>query len=244
MLKKAFSTLWSFWGILVFVVLMLMTLPFYFIGILLFKTKAIQKVHFISRTWAKLLFIFIGIRVKHKNKYPLDKKSSYVIIANHTSSLDIPICAIATANPFKFLSKAELAKIPVLGFIINNIYITVSRKNVQDRQKSFVKMANALNEGTSVFIYPEGTRNRSNEPTKRFYDGAFKLAIETQKPIAILTILRASQLQPSDKFALYPGTIETYWEDTIETKGMKMKDLDTLKKQCQDLINQNIAKYA
>jgi len=140
------KNIWALWGILVFIILMFPVLPFYIIGIAIWGSKAIQKVHFASRIWARGIFFFCGIIPKNVGQVKLDKTQAHVLISNHLSALDIPLCAIASANPFRFLSKAELGKIPVLGWIIRNIYLTVDRANARERQQSMDKMKAALND--------------------------------------------------------------------------------------------------
>ena len=89
----------------------------------------------------------------------------------------------------------------------------------------------------SIFIYPEGTRNRTDEPLKDFYDGAFRLAIEMQKTIVVNTLVGIRQLNPTYSFFTYmPGTIESHWDAPISTKGMTLEDIPKLKKQVADVM--------
>ena len=55
--------------------------------------------------------------------------------------------------------------------------VLVNRKSDESRRKSYDKMKKVLQKGMHMSIYPEGTRNRTNEPLKKFHDGAFKLAV-------------------------------------------------------------------
>lgn len=241
---RVLRTIWAIWGIIVFAVLMFPALPFYLIAIAVWKQKAILKVHWVSRVWATGIFFFCGIRAKRIGPKKLAKNESYVLVSNHQSALDIPLCALASPNPFRFLSKAELGKIPVLGWIIKNIYLTVDRGSAQARQRSMNKMQNALNEGSSLFIYPEGTRNRGNTLTTRFYDGAFKLALTSEKPLGILVILNAKDLCPPKGASLRPGVLKYTWLDPIETKGMRIEQLDELKQKTKELIEDTLKKMA
>ncbi len=237
---KVLKGIWAAWGILVFIIFMFPALPFYIFGIAIWGSKAIQKVHFISRIWARCIFFFIGIIPKNMGTYKPNKKQSHVLISNHQSALDIPLCALASALPFRFLSKAELGKIPVLGWIIKNIYLTVDRGNAKARIESMEKMKAALNEGSSLFIYPEGTRNKSKQPTTKFFDGAFRLAIENQTPIGILVIVNANKLCPPNGFSLKPGVLKYKWIESIETKGYTMKEMENLKQLAKQRIDETL----
>ncbi len=92
-------------------------------------------------------------------------------------------------------------------------------------------MTAAMKRGISIFIYPEGTRNKTNQPLGNFYDGAFRLAIETQNPIAVATIIGSKKLLNNTE--LQPGTMTIYWDgiitptatDTIETLKGKTRTL-------------------
>jgi 1-acyl-sn-glycerol-3-phosphate acyltransferase len=63
--------------------------------------------------------LFIPSRVR--NRHVIDSGKTYVFVANHQSQLDIPLYAIACSNIFRFLAKAELTKIPLMGYIIRNL---------------------------------------------------------------------------------------------------------------------------
>ncbi len=184
----------------------------------------------ISRPWSKMLFIFYGIRFIIKNKELLDPSKTYVFIANHRSQLDIPAYALATNHTIRFLSKVELTKIPLMGYIIRKLYITVDRKDKVARAKSMDNMLNSIKERISVFICPEGTRNKGDEPLLPLHDGAFRLAIQSQVPIAILVLTNADKLlSPFRPLELSPGKIIGQWCKPIPTLGMTQDDLPALK---------------
>lgn len=191
----------------------------------------------ISRRWAKLFYILFLIRVKIKGKEFIDEKKTYVIIANHLSQLDIPAYAMACRNTIRFLAKAELTKIPLMGYIIRKLYLSVDRSNKEARARSMHNMRKSLVEGISVFICPEGTRNRTEQPLLDFKDGAFRLAIEAQVPLAVLTVLDSQKLlSPLRPVELAPGTIHVFWDKPIETKGMTEKDIPALKEKARALM--------
>lgn len=240
---KFLGKIWAVWGTVVFASFMFLALPIYVVGILIWGKRAIQKVHFISRAWAGFIFLMCGIRIKRSGQFP-SRKQPMVLISNHLSALDIPLCAVMTGNPFKFLAKAELGKIPVLGWIIKNIYITVDRSSKAARVKSLETMKREVQEGTSVFIYPEGTRNKTAEPLRNFHEGAFKLAIEAQVPIGILRIGRTRELCPPSGFWLSSGVLEGEWVDIVDTKGLTTNDSKELTSRCKQILLDSIKENA
>jgi 1-acyl-sn-glycerol-3-phosphate acyltransferase len=214
-----------------FLISFIVVIPFYFLIFnFLPKSKAPHVAHALSRLWAGYLFIFFFIRIKVKNREYIDPKQTYVFVANHLSLLDIPLYARSCSNTFRFLAKAELAKIPLMGYVIKNLYITVKRGDKADRSRSLEKMKASLNDGISVFLAPEGTRNKSDKPLLDFKDGAFRLAIASQKPLAVLTVMNTNHLlSPSNMFVMRPGTVIGVWSKPVETKGMTDDDLESLK---------------
>lgn len=173
--------------------------------------------------------------MKVKGAELLDKNQTYVFVGNHRSMLDIPAFAVATKHAFRFLSKEELTKIPLLGYVIKNLYITVNRKDKAARIRSMEKMAQSLSDGISVFICPEGTRNTSDKLLLDFHDGAFRLAIQAQVPVAVIVISGSDKLlSPKHQLELTPGKMTCQWLTPIDTKGMTSNDIVLLREKVID----------
>ena len=224
------------------------TMPIYFlIYVFLFtfvnEKKAPHTAHRITRAWGHTVFIITLIRCKVKGREKIDPKKVYVFVGNHQSQLDIPAYAVAAKNTFRFLSKEELTKIPVFGYLLRKLYITVKRDDKSDRSKSIQQMKKSLDEGISVFLCPEGTRNRTSAPLLDFKDGAFRLAIEAQVPVAILTVFDSKKRNsPQSQMELIPGVIHCVWDEPIETKGMTIDDVPLLKQRVYDIMLKNLEK--
>ena len=223
-----------------------LSMPFFFIiYILIFsllpERKARSAAHNATRLWARYTFVIMFIRVKIKGKEKIDRKRVYVFVANHQSQLDIPAFMLSNRSVFRFLSKAELARIPVFGYILRKLYITVDRADKNDRSKSIQLLRKSLDEGVSVFLCPEGTRNRTKAPLIEFKDGAFRLAIEAQVPIAVLTVLDSKKRNsPRSQLELIPGTIHGIWNDIIDTKGLTLDDVSLLKNRVYGMMLRNL----
>ncbi len=235
---RIFRFVYTIYCIIPFTISFFLFVPCYFFIFNFYsKQRAPHIAHSLSRFWASLLFFFFFIRLKIKNKELIDPNQTYVFVANHLSFLDIPLYARACTNTFRFLSKAELAKIPLMGYVIKNLYITVDRADKNDRSKSLDKMKASLDEGISVFLAPEGTRNKTNEPLLDFREGAFRLAIKAQIPLAILTIKNSCQLlSPHRPLEMRPGTIYAEWSKPIETINLSEDDLQQLKEKTRETM--------
>ncbi len=221
------------YAIIVFILSLLIVMPCYLtIFNFMSQKHAPAAAHKVSRFWAKLLFTFFFIRTDVKGRELIDPEQVYVFVSNHRSQLDIPLYAIACRHTFRFLSKAEVGRIPLLGYIVRKLYIVVDRKNSMDGMRSITTMKDSLlKEKISVAIYPEGTRNRTPESLLKFKDGAFLLAIETQLPVAALAIYNSGQLNPANKLQLQPGVLKAEWCEPVVTKGMTITDIPALKEE-------------
>ena len=111
-----------------------------------------------------------------------------MLVANHTSMTDIMLMLYLSRNPFVFVGKKELAKIPLFGFFYKRTCILVDRYSAKSRHEVFVRAQNKLNQGLSVCIFPEGgVPDDKNVVLDQFKDGAFRLAIEHGIPVIPLT---------------------------------------------------------
>jgi 1-acyl-sn-glycerol-3-phosphate acyltransferase len=106
-------------------------------------------------------------------------------------------------------------------------------------------MIKSINEHISVFLYPEGTRNKTHDPLINFHDGAFRLAIKTQQPIAVLTITDSDKVLPPLGLPLvYPGIIHGEWSPPVETTGMTDDDVPALKEKVRAIMIKILEKNA
>lgn len=233
------KTLFGVYAVLIVILSFFIVIPAYvFVFSFLPKSKAPFKAHKISRFWAKLLFTGFFIKADIKGMELIKPNQPYVFVCNHRSQLDIPLFAMACVNTFRFLSKQEVTKIPLIGYIVKRLYITVDRKSISGSVKSFRKMEDSLlHEKISVALFPEGTRNRTTEPLIAFKDGAFRLAIETKLSMAVLVIINSGEFSPANKFLqLKPGKLKAIWTEPIQTSNMTLEDLPRLKEQVRQRL--------
>ncbi|MCC7303673.1 MAG: 1-acyl-sn-glycerol-3-phosphate acyltransferase [Bacteroidia bacterium] len=219
------------YGTLLFALTLILAVPTYFFVFTFFPPqRAPRAAHQVSRFWAGVLMFFLMVRVRVKNREILDPNAVYVVIANHLSQLDIPTYAIACTPVVRFLAKAELGKIPLLGYVIRRTYLMVKREDKADRHKIMIAMQKTLEEGIGLFLCPEGTRNRTEQALLPFKDGAFRLAIRAQVPLAVLVVYNSHlRNRPAQPLSLVPGTIEAEWLEVVDTRGMTEEDVEKLR---------------
>lgn len=233
---KIFRTIWAVYGMLVFFIMWLVLMPFYFLAFATFPKpwrKAI--IWFSHHIYTRTFFLLTLIRIKISGLENLDSKQTYIIVSNHLSPLDFMVNARAFPGSYKYLAKRELVKVPLFGYIVRKMCVLVDRKDARSRAQSIQFLKETLAKGYSVFLYPEGTRNRSAVPLLPFHKGAFKIAIESGVPIAIQTITRIKNVcNSADGFDLSPGTIEMKWSKPIPVAGLTEKDVSALTKQVRE----------
>ena len=186
-----------------------------------------------------------GIRHRNIFEAPHDIKKQYVFVFNHISFMDIPIIMKAIRKQhFRVLGKAEMAKIPVFGFFYRNAVVMVDRSNAEKRARSVKILKSVIGKGISVVIAPEGTFNMTTNPLKEFYDGAFKIAIETQTPIKPILFLDGfDRLNYKSIFTLTPGRSRAVYLEEVSVDGLTGKDASTLKEKVYRLMEEKLIAY-
>src|SRR5690554_6437235 len=175
-LRRIYST----YGLLVFALTFIFLLPFFAITI---KIPGLRRYgRRLNRVWSTVFFTFIFIRVKFVNRHYIKKDQQYIIVSNHFSYLDIPVLGFINKD-IVFVGKSSLGKIPLFGYMFRNLHIAVDRMSLRSRADSILRTKQALDEGSSVVMFPEGGITSTAPPLMgRFKDSAFKIAIEKQIP--------------------------------------------------------------
>lgn len=240
-LKKWAIFLFSIYGFAMFVVLMLLLLPFFVIAFFLPSPSNGNMVFMLCRIWARIFFFITCIRYVALRKATLLKDQPYIFVSNHISYIDIPMMVLSTSGKnIRILGKAEMGKIPVFGFIYKMGTVSVNRKNPEERQKSVERLKFFLQKNVSIFICPEGTFNMTGKPLKEFYDGAFKIAVETSTPVVpIIFADTYSRLNFKSIFSLTPGKCRAIILPPVSAEGM---DVQELKEEVFDIMKTAIEK--
>lgn len=232
---KIVQPFYSAWCIIVFflfIITGLFTAPL----ILLFAGKDyIGPLMRYYRFWSDVWFVLTFMKKDFTGYEKFDLNRSYVLAGTHASTLDMFACASSLKMPYKTLAKAEMGKMPVIGYLFKIACLFVDRSSPESRKKSIELMERALKKGTSILIMPEGTRNRTEKPLLDFHDGAFRIAIETQTPLLPFVILNVRKLMPADGLLITPGTIGVRFLEPIETKGMTDADIPELKQKVYNM---------
>lgn len=182
--------------------------------------------------WADLWFVLVFIRHRNIYRQKPRKGQPYIFVANHISYLDSAIIPKALRQPVRPLGKVEMSKIPLFGFIYRNAIVTVDRSSPENRARSVMVLKSLLKKGISVLVFPEGTFNTTGRPLKEFYDGAFRIAIETGTPVKPVLFLDANRrMHYRSLFSLNPGRCRALFLDEVPITGLTLRDVPLLKQQ-------------
>jgi 1-acyl-sn-glycerol-3-phosphate acyltransferase len=240
-IKIIFWILWRIWFYTAMAIPILIMFPFLIISILSYK--GYPYFFRMARVWAKFILFAMGFYYKVKKEYKLDPNKSYMIVANHTSMTDIMLMLAVVKNPFVFVGKQELAKIPLFGFFYKHTCILVDRNCSKSKNEVFKQAQKRLSRGLSVCIFPEGgVPNDEFIVLDKFKDGAFRLAIEHQIPIVPITFADNKKRFSYTFLSGSPGIMRVKIHSPIETVGKITIDRKAVREQTREVIlNQLIA---
>jgi len=183
-------------------------------------------------------------RPKVYREEPLKKNESYMLVANHTSMMDIMMMLKVSRNPFVFVGKQELAKIPLFGFFYKRVCILVDRSSAKSRTLVYKRAQRRLQQGMSICIFPEGgVPDDSSVLLDAFKDGAFKLALTHEIPIVPIAFVDNKKRFSYNFFSGSPGKMRAVVMPFIQTKGLDAKQTDTLRDNIRAQILSVLQKY-
>ena len=221
-----FGRIWAVWGLLTFVVTFLIIFIPSMLSYLFPEKKGQDYFIWVSRCWMKVWLRLIGCPLTVIGKENFKPGENYVVVFNHNALLDVPLSAPHIPGGNKTIAKSSFAKVPIFGLFYKRGSVLVNRNDDKSRQKSFIEMKAVLTKGMHMCLYPEGTRNRSGEPLKPFYDGAFKLAVDTNKNIIPCVIIGTDKAMPINKtFYLFPTRLQMIFLPQVASSGTEVKAL-------------------
>jgi 1-acyl-sn-glycerol-3-phosphate acyltransferase len=224
-----------------FIVLFLLLIVYSAVFFLNDRTRTLAA-YSANRALSWVWFKICGYSIEIEGWEKVDPAKTYMFVANHTNMLDLPITGFFLQHYYKSLVKKELKYVPIFGFLIKVSSVKVDRSNPESRKLSTQIIVDKVKHGISFMIFPEGTRNKTDQPLKSFYSGAFKTAIMAQVPIQPMVYLDHRYLQPVRGFRFYPGHIRVKILDAIETKGMEYEQAHELQDRVYRLIEAVILK--
>jgi 1-acyl-sn-glycerol-3-phosphate acyltransferase len=238
LLKNIFRVIWKAWfyGWVLFTIVPI----FPFLLILLSRDEWYPIFFKIANAWAKTILFVMGFKMDVEGAEKIDKHKSYLFCPNHTSMIDIMLMFAISKNPFVFVGKKELKKIPVFGYVFKKSSILVDRSSRESSKKAFNDAQNKLAQGRSICIFPEGGVPDESIVLDNFKSGAFRMAIEHKIPIVPITFYDCKKRFSYTFFSGSPGKLRVKIHNLIPTENYTMEDRNELKQKTYDVIYQSL----
>ena len=218
--------IWALWGLVSFAATFLLIFLPSMIAYLLPEPRASVYLIRVARLWMDIWLRLVACPVKLRGTEHFAAGKSYIVTCNHNSLLDIPLSSPYIPGANKTIAKKSFAKVPLFGWFYAKGSVLVDRKSERSRRKSFDEMKAVLRSGIHMCIYPEGTRNRSTEPLKKFYDGAFRLSKDTGHAVIPALIFNTKKALPAEKpFFFLPHRLHLHFLPPAEPEGLTAEQL-------------------
>lgn len=196
------------------VIIAISSIPMYVVALLLRLVtypfdRRLRILHLYTCFWASLYtWMMPPWRIRIEGRENVRKDATYMVVSNHQSQLDI-LVAFRLFFHFKWVSKIEMFRLPLIGWnMMLNRYVKLKRGDRESVEKMLAVCETHLDEGSSVFMFPEGTRSPDGV-IKDFKLGAFQLALKKKVPILPVVISGTNKALP--KYSLdYTGVHQIY----------------------------------
>jgi len=229
-LKNMLARAYTVYGLSIFLITFLIVLLPMWIISLLPDPRRTRWFFVLARGWMKVFMPLVFCPVRRKGLEYFEPGVNYIVVCNHNSLMDVPVTTPGVPGLNKTLAKIEMARIPLFGMMYKIGSVLVDRQNEQSRRNSYEQMKEVLAMGMHMILYPEGTRNKTGQPLKSFYDGAFSLAIDTQHPIMPAILFHTRKILPPGRiFYALPHRIDFHFLPPIPTQGLSKDDMPALK---------------
>ncbi len=223
-----------------FWVSLLLVYPIFFI--LLSRKKWFGLAFKMKVIWSKVfqLLLFCPVAITYRSKFP---PPPYVVVSNHSSYLDTVFMYSVVPDYFLFIGKGELLKWPLFNLFFKKQDIPIHRNSPRKAYEAMQQAYAAIDQGSCIALYPEGTIPDDAPRLKQFKNGAFKMAIDKQIPIVPITFLQNYKilLDPAKLFEpSLPAQVVTIVHSAIPTKGMKEEDVLNLRQQVFSMLDESL----
>jgi 1-acyl-sn-glycerol-3-phosphate acyltransferase len=228
-IRKIFLRIYTIYGVLVFFLFVAAAFPYAVFLSVFLPAQANNRFLWFCKAGSIFWLKACGMTWSIQNGAYYDDTRNYVVISNHCSTLDMFTAAVAVKRNLKCLAKKELKKVPFVGTLFGMVSIFVDRSSPESRAKSKTLCEELLAAGNSILLFPEGQRNRTDQPLKPFYNGAFQMAIASQKPLLVYCVVGVRSLLSMQKFELHRGHIDFIFLPPYDTRGLTETDAEMLK---------------
>ena len=195
-----------------------------------------QKVQVFPKTWGKSICWLAGVKVLVEGTENLTPGQTYIFVGNHVSQFDIFSFQGYFPHDFRWIAKKELFRIPFLGAaMLRSGIVPIDRSHGREALRSLNRAAEQIAGGTSVLIFPEGTRS-ADGCLHPFKTGAVMLAIKAGVPLIPIGFNGTYSILPKGKFLANCGEITIRIGSPISTDNYKPRDKQKLAYHLHDSV--------
>lgn len=226
----------GFWTVLFLILSLPVILVTFLIGLVSPKAKSVISRFVISNAF-KVLLWFTGVKIDFigLDRVPADRPVLYC--PNHRSIFDIIITYTKVPRPTGYVAKKETSKIPIFNIWMNFIHCQfLDRSNLRQGLAVIKKCIGLIGEGISVCIFPEGTRNKTEDDLLEFHDGSFKIAEKSGCPIVPVAICNTDNIFENHIPKIKPVHVIIEYCEPIETAGLSRDEIKGLSNQVRDKL--------
>ncbi len=225
-MRKILLLFWRIWFYTLGALPVIILFPL--LAFFLFFSNGYRYLYWVARNiWSPIILFGMGFWIKRVNKFPEENKS-IMLVANHSSYIDIMLMFRMRKKPFVFVGKKELTKIPFFGYLYRRAAITVDRSSLKSRKEVYKNAFSFIKKGYSICVFPESEYLDETILLNPFKRGAFKIAIEHELSILPIVFLDCKRKFPWYTTHGYPGQLRVKALDIINTKKMKKDYIQTL----------------
>ena len=234
-IKNAGHLLYRVWFYILVTVPIFLFFPFLLVFTISERTYA-QFFWLARNLWARPILYGMGCIPVVIRQQRMIQRKSYMLVANHTSMLDIMLMLYVSRNPFVFVGKKELVNIPIFGFFYKRVCIMVDRDSVRSRTAVYRRAQRRLDQGLSICIFREGGVPEEDVVLDKFKDGAFKMAIAHKIPVVPMTFYDNKKRFSFTFYSGGPGPIRVKVHQFFETGILSAEDTSTLREEVRETI--------
>lgn len=213
---------------------MLFALSYFILGGLGLKKLQYKHMTSVTRGWAKFMIFATGNKINVEN-IDLVPEGPVLFVANHQSYYDIPVFMAEVPYPAPFIAKVELEKIPMLSFWMKKMgCLFMDRSNMRQSLKIILEGIEKLKDGTSMVIFPEGTRSKGGE-IGDFKPGSLKLAVKAGVPIVPVTLVNTYKVYEEEN-RIKTANVSMIYHEPIDTASLTREEINNLHKTVREII--------
>jgi 1-acyl-sn-glycerol-3-phosphate acyltransferase len=198
-------------------------------------------IHLYARLWGWLILRCSGVKVQVTGLEHIDHSRPFIYMSNHQGSFDIFVLLASLPVQFRWVAKVGLFRIPILGWAMSTAgYISLDRSKRKRAHRNMETAARTIQEGTSVVIFPEGSRSYDGA-LQPFKNGGFTLAIRARVPVVPITINGSWAIMPRTTLRIKKGMVRLIIEQPVETAGLTMTDRRRLIQEMEHKIGTHLS---